>query len=85
MSSKATTLQAPPATDKAVRTASRPTEDQIALPAHQIFLERGATPGSDLDDWLQAERELTTAAKPSDAARPSATSAAPAATPRSRK
>jgi len=56
MSSKVTTLQAPPATDKAVRTTSIPTEQQIAFRAHQIFLERGATPGLELDDWLQAER-----------------------------
>lgn len=85
MSSKASTLQAPPATDKAVRTATRPTEEQIALRAHQIFLERGAKPGSDLDDWLKAERELTTVAKPSDSARPSAPPAAPAANLRSRR
>jgi hypothetical protein len=84
MSSKATTLQAPPATDKAVRTAALPTEQQIAFRAHQIFLERGGTPGSDLDDWLQAERELT-AAKPCDAPRPSAPSTAPVANLRSRR
>ena len=72
MSSKVTTLPAPPATAKAVRTVSRPTEQQIALRAHQIFLERGAAPGSDLDDWFQAERELTAAAKSQDARRPSA-------------
>jgi hypothetical protein len=83
MSSKVTTLQAPPATDKAVRTASHPTEQQIASRAHQIFLERGATPGRDLDDWLQAERELkTAAAKPHNAPRPAAPSTAPLANPR---
>jgi hypothetical protein len=26
--------------------------------AHEIFLERGGTPGLELDDWLQAELEL---------------------------
>jgi hypothetical protein len=83
MSSKVTTLQAPPATDKAVRTTSIPTEQQIAFRAHQIFLERGATPGLELDDWLQAERELTAAAKPHDAPRPTAPSRAPLANPRS--
>jgi len=83
MSSKATTLQAPPATEKAVRTAARPSEQQIASRAHQIFLERGATPGLDLDDWLQAERELTAAAKPHDSPRPAAPSRAPLANPRS--
>jgi hypothetical protein len=37
----------------------RPTEDEIAIRAHEIFLERGAAPGHDLDDWLQAELELS--------------------------
>jgi len=36
----------------------RPTHDQIERRAHQIFLERGARPGNELDDWLRAEREL---------------------------
>jgi len=83
MSGKVTTLQAPPATDKAVRTASFPTEQQIASRAHQIFLERGAAPGSELDDWLQAERELTAAGKPSGSPKPSAPATAPRANPRS--
>jgi hypothetical protein len=26
--------------------------------AYQIYLERGEQPGRELDDWLQAEREL---------------------------
>ncbi|MBI2073916.1 MAG: DUF2934 domain-containing protein [Gemmatimonadetes bacterium] len=26
--------------------------------AYQIFQARGATPGHELEDWLQAEREL---------------------------
>jgi hypothetical protein len=36
----------------------RPTHDQIKRRAHQIYLERGARPGNELDDWLRAEREL---------------------------
>jgi hypothetical protein len=36
----------------------RPTYDQIERRAYQIFLERGARPGNELDDWLRAEREL---------------------------
>jgi hypothetical protein len=84
MSSKATTLQAPPAADKVVRTASLPTEQQIASRAHQIFLELGATPGLELDDWLQAERELKAAAvKPHDAPKAISSSRAPLANPRS--
>ena len=82
MSSKVTTFPAPPATDKAVLTASLPTKQQIASRAHQIFLERGATPGLELDDWLQAERELTVAAKQPDSSRPSAPSRLPLPNPR---
>lgn len=36
-----------------------PTHEQIALRAYQIYLERGATPGNELEDWARAERELT--------------------------
>lgn len=36
----------------------RPTHDQIAARAHQIYLERGGKHGHDRDDWLQAEYEL---------------------------
>jgi Protein of unknown function (DUF2934) len=38
-----------------------PTEQEIAVRAYEIFLGRGGNHGSDLDDWLQAERELTAA------------------------
>jgi len=33
-------------------------EEEIRCRAYEIYLERGEQPGSDLDDWLQAEREL---------------------------
>jgi hypothetical protein len=36
----------------------RPTEDQIAARAYQLYLERGGAPGHQLDDWLEAERQL---------------------------
>ncbi len=35
-----------------------PTDDEVRVRAYQIFLARGAVPGRDLEDWLQAEREL---------------------------
>lgn len=37
---------------------SRPTRGEIELRAHQIYVERGGAPGQDVEDWLQAEREL---------------------------
>jgi hypothetical protein len=33
-------------------------KDKIAVRAYEIFKSRGGKPGRDLDDWLQAEREL---------------------------
>jgi hypothetical protein len=35
-----------------------PRREAIANRAYEHFQERGATEGHDLDDWLQAEREL---------------------------
>ena len=37
----------------------RPTEEEIAVRAYHIYLERGEAAGDPTDDWLQAERELT--------------------------
>jgi hypothetical protein len=37
----------------------KPTQDEIALRAYHIYLERGCTPGNPFDDWVRAERELT--------------------------
>jgi hypothetical protein len=33
-------------------------EGEIRHRAYELYLERGEQPGCDLDDWLQAEREL---------------------------
>jgi hypothetical protein len=33
-------------------------EEEIRLRAYEIYLERGEQPGRELDDWLQAERDL---------------------------
>lgn len=40
------------------KTAAQTTNEAIAKRAHEIYLARGGTHGSDLDDWLQAEHEL---------------------------
>ena len=39
-----------------VRNSAR--DEEIRRRAYEIYLERGEQPGRDLDDWLQAEREL---------------------------
>jgi hypothetical protein len=33
-------------------------ESEIRLRAYELYLERGATEGSEKDDWLTAEREV---------------------------
>ena len=42
--------------DALARNSAR--EEEIKLRAYEIYLERGEQPGRELDDWLQAEREL---------------------------
>ena len=38
-------------------------EERIRARAHEIYLQRNGQDGSDLDDWLQAEAEITGADK----------------------
>ena len=33
-------------------------QEEIQRRAYEIYIERGGTHGQDLDDWIQAEREL---------------------------
>ncbi|MGB7848269.1 MAG: DUF2934 domain-containing protein [Candidatus Acidiferrum sp.] len=83
MSRTSGTLQVAPTSS--TRTVSRPTAEDIAFRAHEIFVQRGATPGRELDDWLQAERELTPAKKPASPQQQSGPSVVPLANPRSRR
>jgi hypothetical protein len=47
-------VSAPP-----VATGARPpTNEQIAALAHAIWVDRGQPEGRDLDNWLEAERQL---------------------------
>jgi hypothetical protein len=41
-----------------VSTGNSVRDEEIRRRAYDIYLERGGQPGRDLDDWLQAEREL---------------------------
>jgi hypothetical protein len=41
-----------------------PSHEEIRLRAYEIYLERGGLPGNELNDWLQAERELDLASPP---------------------
>ena len=42
----------------------RVSETDIALRAFSYYCERGCQDGSDVEDWLRAERELTAPPKP---------------------
>lgn len=42
--------------ERQARTA--PSQEEIAVVAYEIYLQRGATDGDALADWLQAERDL---------------------------
>ena len=33
-------------------------KEQIRLRAHQLYVQRGSQPGSELEDWLRAEAEI---------------------------
>jgi hypothetical protein len=49
---------APRATRRSRTTKAAPTLQQIQVRAYEIYLERQGAPGSQIEDWLQAEREL---------------------------
>jgi hypothetical protein len=40
--------------------------DAVAKRAYELFLQRGSTPGNEIDDWLQAEAELRSRAEQGD-------------------
>jgi hypothetical protein len=41
-----------------------PSREEIRVRAYEIYLERGGLQGNEFDDWLQAERELSSTAPP---------------------
>jgi hypothetical protein len=47
-----------PKITEALTAGNSPDRAEIALRAYHIYLERGGTPGNELDDWTRAEREL---------------------------
>lgn len=55
--SKATATRTP-SRSRSSNVAAPPSTHQIAQRAHEIYMARGGQHGRDLDDWLQAEREL---------------------------
>jgi hypothetical protein len=64
MLSRAKRSSAAAAMDASVsETVRTPTAEEIAIRAYEIYQTRGGSDGADLDDWLQAERELSQPAK----------------------
>jgi hypothetical protein len=53
---QATTTQAAETGEVSVGNAAR--DEDIRRRAYEIYLARGEQPGRELNDWLQAEREL---------------------------
>jgi hypothetical protein len=47
-----------PATQKVGLKRPAMTEDDVRHRAYELYLKRGANPGDEVGDWLQAEREL---------------------------
>ena len=45
-----------------ISTHSTPNHDEVKRRAYEIYLERGGLPGQELEDWVQAEREIESAA-----------------------
>lgn len=41
-----------------VRDAQAPTPEAIRARAFEIYVARGAAPGREVEDWIQAERDL---------------------------
>jgi DUF2934 family protein len=66
MASKAKTIRSTDSTQPGTAVAERERllhstgEQEIRDRAYEIYLQRGAQPGDELEDWLQAERELST-------------------------
>ena len=52
-------MSAGPTRRKKPEAPAPPSQEEIARRAHEISVARGGEPGHELDDWLQAERELS--------------------------
>ena len=44
---------------RAISAVQQPSDDEVRRRAFEIHVERGGLRGYDLDDWLEAEKELT--------------------------
>ena len=51
---------------------SKPSHDEIAQRAREIYEKNGRTPGRDLENWLEAETQLLSTRKPEREQKPTA-------------
>ena len=56
--SEATDTSTKPRSSGRAKRSVEPSHDDIRRRAYERYLERGGGPGSEVDDWLQAEQEL---------------------------
>jgi len=47
-----------PAYAKELTAEDLPTEERIRERAYELYVQHGGQPGSELEDWLQAETEI---------------------------
>ncbi len=60
--STATKMQTVPAKEPTKQAPRHePTDEEIRQRAYEIYLARGSAAGHEVEDWLQAERELRSA------------------------
>ena len=53
-----TSASSAPIDDSGSSTDSPPDQHEVAIRAYEIYCGRGCEHGLDLDDWLEAERQL---------------------------
>jgi hypothetical protein len=58
MAARAGDLEGAPVEDQLSQDSQPTSQESIRQRAHEIYLQRGGQDGSELDDWLQAEREV---------------------------
>lgn len=57
--SQAASAKIAPSTEPTKQSGRKePTQEAVRQRAYEIYCSRNGSPGSELEDWLQAEREL---------------------------
>ena len=58
MAASTSPARAPGQTSDSLQTENLPLEERIRQRAHEIWLQNGGPPGTELIDWLEAEKEI---------------------------